>query len=447
MPESDSPCPIDRREFLKRLGLLGAAAALPAIAGCASIEPGLPAVPKPRWDPARLVPSGPGTPPVTPDLFRSFLLGGFESSTHINISGQRLDLIASTAHDRFAAQDYARLQSVGMQSCRDGARWHVIESIPGHYDFASLLPMARAARDAGMEVIWDLLHYGWPDHVDIYSGDFPRSFARFAAATARVLDDHTPPDRPLFITPINEISFFAWAGGDASYINPHDKGRGHELKRQLVRAGIEAMDAMRQVCPRVRFVHCDPLIHVTARSKNARELAAADAYRLAQYQVYDMFIGEVEPGLGGAAKYLDIVGVNYYRNNQTYFTGEFIGGGSRSYKPLGRMLLEVWQRYRRPMMIAETGIEDDERAGWFRYVAGESAWAMLAGVDLHGITWYPIVDHPGWEDDRHCRNGLWGYPDADGNRPIHEPLAREMQRQLPSLLALRGSSDAQRTRD
>jgi beta-glucosidase/6-phospho-beta-glucosidase/beta-galactosidase len=101
------------------------------------------------------------------------------------------------------------------------------------------------------------------------------------------------------------------------------------------------------------------------------------------------------------------------------------------------MLVEMWERYKRPMIIAETGIEDDERARWFRYIAGEAGRAMLAGVDLHGITWYPIVDHPGWEDNRHCRNGLWGYADGKGERPIYQPLASEIRRQTPALVEIR----------
>jgi hypothetical protein len=40
---------------------------------------------------------------VTPSFFPSFFLGGFECSTHRNIAGRRLDLIAGTRHDLLAA--------------------------------------------------------------------------------------------------------------------------------------------------------------------------------------------------------------------------------------------------------------------------------------------------------------------------------------------------------
>ena len=78
-------------------------------------------------------------------VFRSFFLGGFECSTHRHRSGRRLDLIRATAHDTWAAKDYAALQAHGIRTCRDGLRWHLIETTPGRHDFSSALPMLRAA--------------------------------------------------------------------------------------------------------------------------------------------------------------------------------------------------------------------------------------------------------------------------------------------------------------
>jgi hypothetical protein len=78
------------------------------------------------------------------------------------------------------------------------------------------------------------------------------------------------------------------------------------------------------------------------------------------------------------------------------------------------------------MFLAETGIEDEARPAWLRYVCAEVLAAMEAGVQIEGICLYPIVNHPGWVDDRHCYNGLWDYTDKDGNRQIYEPLALEL---------------------
>jgi beta-glucosidase/6-phospho-beta-glucosidase/beta-galactosidase len=93
------------------------------------------------------------------------------------------------------------------------------------------------------------------------------------------------------------------------------------------------------------------------------------------------------------------------------------------------MLREVQERYGRPIFIAETGIEDDVRPAWLHYVSKEVRGAARLGVGVEGICLYPIVNHPGWEDDRHCHNGLWDYADARGHREWYEPLAEEMRRQ------------------
>jgi hypothetical protein len=81
------------------------------------------------------------------------------------------------------------------------------------------------------------------------------------------------------------------------------------------------------------------------------------------------------------------------------------------------------------MVIAETGIEDDDRPDWFRYVCEQTSLARQRSISVHGVCLYPIVNHPGWADDRHCHNGLWDYADDTGHREIYEPLASEIRYQ------------------
>ena len=239
-------------------------------------------------------------------LFRSFFMGGFECSTHRLRSGRRLDVLGATAHDRFARQDYHRLASVGMRTVRDGLRWHLIEPSPGVYDFSGVLPMLAAARDADVEVIWDLLHYGWPDDLDIFSDAFVDRFAELARVFVELATRQT--NGPLWIVPVNEISFFAWAGGDVGIFNPFATHRGDELKRQLVRATIAAIASMRQVNPEVRIVHTEPMINVVPHANRPHEAAAAECHREAQYAALDMIAGRTHPELGGREDYLGCTG-------------------------------------------------------------------------------------------------------------------------------------------
>jgi beta-glucosidase/6-phospho-beta-glucosidase/beta-galactosidase len=367
---------------------------------------------------------------MTHAVFRSFFMGGFECSSHRLHSGRRLDVIRATAHDQFARQDYERLASLGMRTVRDGLRWHLIEREPGTYDFSSVLPMLTAARQAGVEVIWDLLHYGWPDDLDIFSEAFVHRFAAFARAFTELASAHT--NGPVWVVPVNEISFFAWAGGDIGIFNPFARHRGDELKLQLVRAVIVSIRAMRQVNPNVRIVHTEPMINVVPDPARPHEAAAAEGHRQAQYAALDMIAGRAHPELGGREDYLDVIGLNYYIHNQWVFPGGHgttIEPSQAQYRPVWQMLQEVHQRYGCPLFVAETGIEDEARPAWLRYVGHEVRRAIREGVPVQGVCLYPIVNHPGWDDNRHCYNGLWDYADVSGNREMYEPLARELASQ------------------
>ena len=236
-------------------------------------------------------------PAPPPSLFRSFFQGGFESSTHRRRDGRRLDMIAAVGHDRHAADDYRQLAGHQIRTARDGVRWHLHEIAPGRYDWSDFIPMLRAARETGTQVIWDLMHYGWPDNLDIWRPSFVDRFARFAAAVARVVRDET--DKLPFYCPVNEISFLAWGGGDVAYLNPFARGRGHELKVQLARAAIAAIDAIWEVEPLARFVHADPVINVIAHPDRPNEHAPAEHHRQAQFQGWDMISGLAWPQLGG----------------------------------------------------------------------------------------------------------------------------------------------------
>src|SRR5205085_6712282 len=116
---------------------------------------------------------------------------------------------------------------------------------------------AAAAR---VQVIWDLMHFGWPDDVDIFSNAFPARFAAYARAFAEVLAEEG--EAAPFIAPVNEMSFIAWAGGDVGVMNPFLLGRGVELKVALVRASLAAIDEIRAVLPHARFLQPEPIIRI-----------------------------------------------------------------------------------------------------------------------------------------------------------------------------------------
>lgn len=355
-------------------------------------------------------------------IFESFFQAGFECSTHITTVGKRLDLIASTRHDRFAEQDFQLVKHFGMSTAREGARWYLIESSPGTYNFDSLDVILDAAGAAGVEIVLDLLHFGWPDHIDIFGPDFVESFGRFTSALVRHLRerDWTCP----FLAPVNEISFLSWAAADEGFLYPFAIGRGSELKRILVRAAVRSSQIILDELPGARLVSPEPVIHIVGDPGVEGSQAEAEGYRNSQFEAWDMLSGRLAPELGGRPEYLDIIGVNFYdRNEWVHNSTVSLKRDDPRYLPFRSLLQEVWNRYRRPIFISETGAEDDARTPWFRYICQEVLAAIGAGVPIHGICLYPILNHPGWEDDRHCFNGLFDYADDEGRRHIYDALA------------------------
>lgn len=369
-------------------------------------------------------------------IFQSFFMGGFECSTHRNHHGNRLDLIAATRHDKFAEADYSRMMENNLETARDGLRWHLIEKEPFKYDFSSAENQVRAARKTGIQIIWDLFHYGYPDDLDIFSDAFPERFVRFTNAATNFLADNFGDD--LFLCPVNEISFFSWAAAEVGAFYPFAKKRGDQLKRQLITTAILSIEEIKTICPAARIVFTDPAIHVVPKNASASAIKAAESYRLAQFEAFDMISGGVEPELGGKPEYLDIIGLNYYFHNQwRHPSRRKIPLGHKDYRPLYEILREYHERYQRPLFIAETGIENDERPDWFRYVGEQTEIARLQKVPIEGVCLYPIVNHPGWADNRHCHNGLWDYCDSRGGREIYKPLADEIKIQIKNFSQFR----------
>jgi hypothetical protein len=357
-------------------------------------------------------------------LFRSFVQAGFECSTHKLRSGRRLDLLSATEHDKFTHNDFARLAQLGIRTVRTGARWHLIEEPDGTYDFSSLEPSFIAAADSGIEILLDLLHFGWPDGLDIFEPSFVPRFRRFVRAVARYV--RRWPTVCHMFAPVNEISFLSWAGGDVGALNPFEHGRGTELKRILVRAFIAGSEILLDELPSVRLISPEPVIHIVGNPAIPGDEAEAESYRLAQFESWDMISGRLAPELGGRPEFLDIVGTNFYDRNEWIHNSEPILPGHPRYRPFHQILREVWERYRRPLFVSETGTEDEARSSWFQYISNEISIARRQGVPVGGICLYPILNHPGWEDERHCHNGLFDYADHAGNRAAFQPLLDEI---------------------
>jgi beta-glucosidase/6-phospho-beta-glucosidase/beta-galactosidase len=361
--------------------------------------------------------------------FASFFQAGFECSSHRRRDGVRLDLIRATAHDRHVASDYRQCRELGFRTLRDGLRWHLIEKAPGRYDWSSWMPALEAAEMAGVQVIWDLFHYGSPDCVDQAAPDFPDRFTEFALAAIEV--QQSISNRPPLVCPLNEINFLSWAVDDGYFPQVGPKQRGW-FKHQLVRTAITAARAIREQWSKATIVWAEPLIHIAPHDRRRQTLRAAEQNLQGMYESYDWIIGRAKPELGGDPSLIDVVGWNFYPHNQWYYKGPTIPMGHHEYRPLADMLIEMAARYAKPIFLSETGAEGTGKPSWLHYVCNEVRDAISRGADIRGICWYPITAYPGWDNSRHAETGLLSTVVADGTRHVDERLLAEfeVQREL-----------------
>ena len=345
-----------------------------------------------------------------PGIFPTFFLSGFECSTfHWKDKGRR-NLIRETGHDKHAHDDYQLLRQLGIAVAREGVPWPFVDC-GGQYDFSCIDPMIDAMNAAQVIPIWTLCHYGYPDDLDPFGEEFTDRFARYARATAEHVTART--HGPYFFTPFNEISFFAFGGGETGWMAPHRSTREDrfKLREAFCKAAIAGIKAIREVEPEARIVNNDPLVQVVApRDRPDLQKAAEEETYTDTFRAWDILCGKELPELGGSPEILDIVGPNNYSFGQMEYREKPphapLPPGDDRIKSLGELLSLVWERYRRPMIIAETSGLGKGRDEWLNDVMDEALAAVNDGVDLHGVCLFPAVDMPDWHNGEWLHNGI-----------------------------------------
>ncbi|HEX8365838.1 MAG TPA: hypothetical protein VF603_11215 [Allosphingosinicella sp.] len=260
--------------------------------------------------------------------------------------------------------------------------------------------------------IWDLCHYGYPDHLDPFRDDFAPAFAAYVRAAAEYVIERAHHGPHVF-TPMNEITFFGYMAGEWGWAAPFGKDR--ETRRRLTlamcAADIAAVRAIREVDPEARMVHIDPLIWVVPpRDRpDLAEAAHRESYDDA-YIAWDAISGRRFPELGGSPEILDILGFNNYSFGQMEYREAgphaALDPGDDRIRPLCDLIEEGWKPYQRPCIVAETSGLRGGRPDWLNDIVHESLAAVNRGVDLHGVCLFPAVDMPDWHKGGWLHNGI-----------------------------------------
>lgn len=364
-------------------------------------------------------------------MFDSFFIAGFEGAAGLNRHGRWFDQVAATRHDEHAERDYQSIAEIGLKAARECVRWPLVDEGRGRYDFSTVQVMIDAARRHGVEVVWDLFHFGYPKGLDPFHSDFALRFAEYAAHVASFISRQT--EGTLWVTPVNEPSYYSYSGGERALFAPHQTGRGFELKIALIRAAILGIDAIRTIRPDVRVLNPDPLCRVVAPTGRPDLEAAADDFNnRVVFESWDMLCGRLMPELGGSPSHLDLLGINYYWTNQWELGGGAgidgvvapLDGSDARRAGLGDLVRGAWERYGTDVAISETSHYGAERGAWLSEVARSCASLIREGVPLNGVCLYPILGMFDWhETDAWIPMGLWDGPwEPGGSREVNLPM-------------------------
>ncbi|WDF66952.1 amine oxidase [Sphingobacterium oryzagri] len=369
------------------------------------------------------------------DVLQSFWMGGFECADHQNAFGERVDMIMSTGHDKFLLKDYKMVSTLGIRTLREGIRWSNVEKEPFKYDWSGLERIISAAKIYNIQIIWDLCHFGFPSDLTPLHPMFAARFAHLCKAFV-IAYRQLSPTGVLIVTPINEVSFLSWLGGEVRGTVPYCTGQGWAVKYGLMKAYIEGIEVMRAIDPSVQIMSTEPLVNIVSTQPDDYELSrAANERHCEQFQVLEILSGRICPELRGKPEYLDIVGVNFYYNNQwTYPEHHTIPWDEvpphPQWRRLSSLIEELHETYGRHIVISETSHPGRERAKWIDMIADEVILIFKKGIPLVGVCFYPLLDRPDWDflADWH-RSGFWDITDPILlDRSLHQPSADALSR-------------------
>ncbi|RZJ57947.1 MAG: hypothetical protein EOO45_27115, partial [Flavobacterium sp.] len=304
-------------------------------------------------------------------------MGGYECADHINRSGDRVNLLKETQHDLRAEADYMDLNEIGIKVAREGVCWSSVEVAPNVFDFTEVKNRIEAADRQGIQVIWDLCHFGYPD--GLYP-THPHFCDRFAALCTAFANFHKSVSaQQLFVVPINEISFLSWHSGDVRGTVPFAVNSGWDIKYHLCKAAIIGINSLKAADPACRIVLVEPLIKIHAGLET--DLEHIHNLNMHQFQAMDIIAGRMCPELGGREEFLDILGFNYYWSSQwEHAVGTLPWPEYLPVRSTVASLLEMaYQRYQKPLFLSETGHFGCGRAEWIEEITQECVTAINNG--------------------------------------------------------------------
>lgn len=368
-------------------------------------------------------------------------------------------------HDR--PEDLNLFVELGITKLRYPVLWERVEQPNGELDWTWTDQRLQRLRHLKVVPIAGLLHHGsGPLRTSLIDPDFPQKFSQYARSVA---------ERYPWIenyTPINEPLTTARFSGLYAHWYPHGKTDRIFLSALLhqCRAIVLAMREIRKVNPDARLIQTEDL----GKSFSTLGLSyQANFDNERRWLTFDLLCGRIRPGQpmwryclsSGVADHElqwfaenpcspDILGVNHYVTSDRYldenldrYPSSTHGGNSqhryadveavRVEGPMalgpGPRLLEIWNRYRRPVAVTEAhiGCSVDEQMRWFHQVWTACQRLREGGADIQAVTAWALLGSFDWNcllvcNDNVYEPGVFHVRDGQPKRTALAGMLREL---------------------
>ncbi|MBM3268548.1 MAG: glycoside hydrolase family 1 protein [Candidatus Sericytochromatia bacterium] len=313
-------------------------------------------------------------------------------------------------------EDLDLAKGMGLNAFRMSVEWSRIEPTPGKWDEAALAHYRKvvdAALARGLQPILTLQHFVYPEWLDgdlspdgFENPETPKHFARYARRVAQEFKGKVK----YWIT-INEPNVLALGSYGVGFFPPGNVGWGPYARasKGIVAAHRAAYDALHEVDPGNQVSSNVFYVYSEKPSKY-------DPGKLwGTTEEVGVLAGEVPPHLAGpyiddlGARHLDYIAIDYY-------WGIAASAAFNTRKPylwpvypkgLEDACTNLWNTYRKPILIAENGLatknlgkRDD---GWTReaFMVQHLYYlrqAMQKGAKVVGYVHWSITDNYEWGD-------------------------------------------------
>lgn len=312
------------------------------------------------------------------------------------VSGKGVD------HYKHYKQDFDLLKKLNLNSLRFGIEWSRIEPEPGKWnedEIEHYRAYINELKGRGIEPMLNIWHTSMPVWFARKGGfknksnlkHFDRFVRKVAEEYAHMLN---------YVITLNEPNIYASLSYQIGDWPPQEKNILSTVKVSwnMVLAHKRAYKILKSINPRLQIGVASNLVNIQA--KNAHNFFDELSTKVMRYVWNWWFLRRIR-------RQQDFIGFNYYFSD--YYTGFFkrknpsmpLNDMGFYMEPEGLypLLLRVWARYKKPIIITENGVadmHDQYRRWWIEETIVAMERALSEGVKIIGYFHWSLLDNFEW---------------------------------------------------